>query len=112
MLALTEAGFELAQRPADRAAGLGQSARAEDEQADHQHNQLLRSDVGHVTLGHGHDEAFWAEFCAALRRVGYDDVLSIEHEDTSMTPEAGVRESVELIRRALSADHFATGSIV
>jgi sugar phosphate isomerase/epimerase len=58
----------------------------------------------YVTLGHGHDEAFWAEFCRALRRVGYDDVLSIEHEDTSMTPEAGVRESVELLRRTLTAD--------
>lgn len=58
----------------------------------------------YVTLGHGHDEAFWAEFCRALRRIGYDDVLSIEHEDTSMTPEAGVRESVELLRRAMAAD--------
>ena len=58
----------------------------------------------YVTLGRGHDEAFWADFCRALRRVGYDDVLSIEHEDTSMTPEAGVRESVELLRRTLTAD--------
>jgi sugar phosphate isomerase/epimerase len=58
----------------------------------------------YVTLGHGNDEAFWAEFCRALRRVGYDDVMSIEHEDTSMTPEAGVRESVELLRRVLAAD--------
>jgi len=58
----------------------------------------------YVTLGHGHDEAFWREFCQALRRVGYDDVLSIEHEDTSMTPEDGVRESVELLRRAMSSD--------
>jgi sugar phosphate isomerase/epimerase len=31
-------------------------------------------------------------------------VLSIEHEDTSMTPEQGVRESVELLRRVMSAD--------
>jgi sugar phosphate isomerase/epimerase len=58
----------------------------------------------YVTLGRGHDAKFWREFCAALRRVGYDDVLSIEHEDTSMTPEHGVRESVGLLRRAMSAD--------
>jgi sugar phosphate isomerase/epimerase len=58
----------------------------------------------YVTLGHGHNEAFWADVCRALRRVGYDDVLSIEHEDTSMTPEAGVRESVELLRRTLTGD--------
>jgi sugar phosphate isomerase/epimerase len=58
----------------------------------------------YVTLGLGHDEAFWRAFCAALRRIGYDDVLSIEHEDTSMTPEDGVRDSVALLRRAVTPD--------
>ena len=33
------------------------------------------------TVGRGHDRAFWAAFVAALRSVGYDDVLSIENED-------------------------------
>jgi sugar phosphate isomerase/epimerase len=56
----------------------------------------------YVTLGHGHDAAFWRSFCLALRRAGYDDVLSIEHEDASMTPEEGVRESVELLRHAMT----------
>ena len=57
----------------------------------------------YVTLGHGHDEEFWREFCSMLRRAGYDDVLSIEHEDAAMAPVDGVRESVDLLRRALSA---------
>jgi sugar phosphate isomerase/epimerase len=55
----------------------------------------------YVTLGHGHDESFWREFCMALRRAGYDDVLSIEHEDVAMEPLDGVRESVELLRRVI-----------
>jgi len=53
----------------------------------------------YVTLGDGHGEAWWRQFCGALRQVGYDDVLSIEHEDVSMSPLEGVRRSVELLRR-------------
>ena len=56
---------------------------------------------GYVTLGFGHDLAWWREFCTVLRRSGYDDVLSIEHEDFSLPPEDGVRESVALLRAAL-----------
>jgi sugar phosphate isomerase/epimerase len=52
----------------------------------------------YVTLGHGHDAGFWREFCSALARVGYDDVLSIEHEDQTMDPVEAVTESVELLR--------------
>ena len=52
----------------------------------------------YVTLGCGHSEDWWRRFCAALRTVGYDDVLSIEHEDASMTAREGVRRSVELLK--------------
>jgi sugar phosphate isomerase/epimerase len=55
----------------------------------------------YVTLGYGHDDAFWRSFCLALRRVGYDDVLSIEHEDQLMTPLEGVTKSVELLHRVM-----------
>lgn len=53
----------------------------------------------YVTLGYGHDEDWWRRFCSALRKAGYDDVLSIEHEDAAMAPRDGVRKSVELLRR-------------
>jgi sugar phosphate isomerase/epimerase len=52
----------------------------------------------YVTLGHGHPPEFWRELCAALRRAGYDDVLSIEHEDQAMDPVEAVTESVALLR--------------
>ena len=55
----------------------------------------------YVTLGLGHDEVWWRKFCSALRAVGYDDVLSIEHEDVTMTPLEGVRRSVELLKRVI-----------
>jgi sugar phosphate isomerase/epimerase len=36
-----------------------------------------------------------------LRLVGYDDVLSIEHEDQALPPLEGVRRSVELLRSVI-----------
>jgi sugar phosphate isomerase/epimerase len=66
------------------------------------------SDVAHrswnyATLGYGHDETWWRQFCAALRMVGYDDVLSIEHEDSLLPPLEGVQKSVDLLRRVMFA---------
>lgn len=53
----------------------------------------------YVTLGDGHDESFWRRFLAALTDAGYDDVLSIEHEDTTIDPVEGIRHTVDLLRR-------------
>lgn len=56
----------------------------------------------YVTLGDGHDASWWRRFCTALRAAGYDDVLSIEHEDLSLPPLDGVRRSVDVLGAALS----------
>ena len=53
----------------------------------------------HVTLGRGHDEAFWRAFCSRLQATGYDDVLSIEHQDDAVDPLLAVAESSALLRR-------------
>ena len=55
----------------------------------------------YVTLGRGHDVSWWRAFIDLLRAVGYDDVLSIEHEDVALPPLQGVAESIELLRQAL-----------
>jgi sugar phosphate isomerase/epimerase len=55
----------------------------------------------YVTLGDGHDPTWWRAFCAALRSSGYDDVLSIEHEDLALSPLDGVARSVALLRGAI-----------
>ncbi len=52
----------------------------------------------YVTLGYGHGELWWREFITLLRQAGYDGVLSIEHEDLSMPPLAGVKKSVDLLK--------------
>lgn len=56
----------------------------------------------YVTLGDGHKLPWWQRFCAALREAGYDDVLSIEHEDEALSPEAGVARAVDLLRAAIT----------
>lgn len=63
--------------------------------------RLLNRSWNYVTLGYGHDLLWWREFCSLLRIVGYDDVLSIEHEDQALSPLEGVRRSVELLRSAI-----------
>ncbi|MBZ0259595.1 MAG: sugar phosphate isomerase/epimerase [Hyphomicrobiales bacterium] len=52
----------------------------------------------YITLGYGHGETWWKQFCTELKLAGYDDVLSIEHEDLMMSPMEGMRKSVQLLR--------------
>jgi len=52
------------------------------------------------TLGYGHGTQFWADFASALRSVGYDGVLSIEHEDPLMDAEEAVGRAVHLLKNA------------
>lgn len=50
------------------------------------------------TCGWGHGREFWSAFATALRTVGYDHVLSIEHEDSLMSPMEGLAKAVEFLR--------------
>ena len=53
------------------------------------------------TVGYGHAEDFWRDYISTLRVVGYDDVLSIEHEDPLIEPEEGFQLAVELLQRVM-----------
>jgi sugar phosphate isomerase/epimerase len=55
----------------------------------------------YVTLGYGHGEVWWRDFVTLLRQNGYEDVLSIEHEDSALPPLVGVKKSVELLRNVI-----------
>ncbi len=52
----------------------------------------------YITLGYGHDERWWREFCYRLRLAGYDGWLSIEHEDVALSRHEGLKMSVDLLR--------------
>jgi sugar phosphate isomerase/epimerase len=53
------------------------------------------------TVGYGHGEDFWRDFVSALRGVGYDDVVSIEHEDALFAADEGLRKAVEVLQRVV-----------
>ncbi len=53
------------------------------------------------TVGYGHDYAVWKDIVSALRMVGYDDVLSIEHEDCLMTPNEGLQKAISFLKDVL-----------
>ncbi len=53
------------------------------------------------TVGYGHDRLTWKNIVSALRLAGYDDVLSIEHEDSLMTPNEGLQKAIAFLKEVL-----------
>jgi sugar phosphate isomerase/epimerase len=49
------------------------------------------------TCGYGHGADWWKEFVSTLRMFGYDKVLSIEHEDSLLSPEEGLRKAAQFL---------------
>ncbi|MDD6143337.1 MAG: sugar phosphate isomerase/epimerase [bacterium] len=54
------------------------------------------------SVGYGHDYAVWKDIVSNLRLVGYDDVLSIEHEDSLMTPNEGLQKAIGFLKQVLT----------
>ena len=53
------------------------------------------------SLGYGHDLGVWKDMMSALRLVGYDGPISIEHEDSLMTPGEGLDKAIALLKEVL-----------
>jgi sugar phosphate isomerase/epimerase len=53
------------------------------------------------TVGYGQQEKVWKDIVSALRSVGYDYVMSIEHEDALMSIDEGLRKAVEFLSRVV-----------
>ena len=52
----------------------------------------------YITLGFGHGEQWWRQFCYRLKMAGYDDWLSVEHEDVLLNSLEGLEQSVALLK--------------
>jgi sugar phosphate isomerase/epimerase len=50
------------------------------------------------TVGYGHDYGVWKDIMSALRIIGYDYILSIEHEDSLMSGEEGLQKAVAFLK--------------
>lgn len=61
------------------------------------------------TVGYGHGEDFWRDFVSNLRLVGYDKVLSIEHEDSLMTIDEGLKKAVEFLDKVMIKEEKPVG---
>lgn len=53
------------------------------------------------SVGYGHDVKTWADIISALRLVGYDYAVSIEHEDGLMSIEEGFSKAVANLQQVL-----------
>jgi sugar phosphate isomerase/epimerase len=49
------------------------------------------------TVGYGHDAGWWSEFISTLRMFDYDYVLSIEHEDSILSPNEGLTKAIKFL---------------
>jgi sugar phosphate isomerase/epimerase len=49
------------------------------------------------TCGYGHGSEWWSEFVSILRMFGYDSVLSIEHEDSLLSPGEGLTKAANFL---------------
>jgi len=59
------------------------------------------------TVGYGHAYQWWTEFISTLRMFGYDYVLSIEHEDSLMSPEEGLTKAANFLNQVCIKEQTA-----
>ena len=52
------------------------------------------------SIGYGHDAKTWKDIISALRMIGYDYVISIEHEDAMMSTDEGLAKGIALLKEA------------
>jgi sugar phosphate isomerase/epimerase len=53
------------------------------------------------TCGYGHGADWWKEFVSTLRMYGYDNVLSIEHEDSLLSAEEGLTKAAAFLHEVV-----------
>lgn len=56
------------------------------------------------TVGYGHGLEVWKDIVSHLRMVGYDHVLSIEHEDSLMSVNEGFQKAVSFLKQVLISE--------
>ena len=61
------------------------------------------------TVGYGNGETYWRDFVSNLRLCGYDRVLSIEHEDSVMSIDEGLRKAVDFLKDVIIYESKPTG---
>jgi len=60
------------------------------------------------TIGYGHGYEVWKDIISNLRMIGYDDVLSIEHEDSLMSGDEGFRKAIAFLKQVVVTEKLGT----
>jgi sugar phosphate isomerase/epimerase len=60
------------------------------------------------TVGYGHGAEFWADFISTLQMMGYDHVISIEHEDSLMSVDDGLDKATRFLNQWLIKEKLAS----
>lgn len=53
------------------------------------------------TVGYGHSKGIWNDIISTLKMVGYDGVISIEHEDSLMSPKEGLEKAIRFLQSVI-----------
>lgn len=54
------------------------------------------------SIGYGHDFSVWKDIISNLRMVGYDYVISIEHEDSLMSANEGLQKAIAFLKEVIT----------
>ena len=60
------------------------------------------------SVGYGHAHQTWKDMMSALRMVGYDGCVSIEHEDSLMTPTEGLGKAISMLKDVMMFEDKGT----
>jgi sugar phosphate isomerase/epimerase len=64
--------------------------------------QVAERAWNYVAVGCGQDLQWWKEFFSVVRMMGYNDWVSLEMEDLTMSVDAGINTSVEALKHCIS----------
>ncbi|MFP4661324.1 MAG: sugar phosphate isomerase/epimerase family protein [Halanaerobiales bacterium] len=53
------------------------------------------------SVGYGNGYQYWKDIISNLKMIGYDDVLSIEHEDSLMSSTEGLEKAIDFLKEVI-----------
>lgn len=71
------------------------------------YSDMLNRSWSFRTVGYGHDKFSWRAMISTLRMVGYDYVMSIEHEDALASVDEGLARAVSFLQDVLLVEQPA-----
>jgi sugar phosphate isomerase/epimerase len=65
------------------------------------YGQIAKRSWTFRSIGYGHGVEVWKDIMSAFRLIGYDYVVSIEHEDPLMSSDEGLAKAVSVLKEAV-----------